>query len=136
LEGTLKSLADAQGVAQRVRFLGWREDVPSLLAAADVLVCPSRVEPLGNVVIEAWAHGKPVVAAAAIGPKTLIKEGVSGLLVPIDDPDALAEALRHVMNDKSFAARLAAGGRAAYDAAFTEAAVVRRYLDLFAEVAR
>jgi glycosyltransferase involved in cell wall biosynthesis len=76
-----------------------------------------------------------VVAAAAIGPKTLIKEGVSGLLVPIDDPDALAEALHRAISDKSVAARLAAGGRAAYEASFTEAAVVRRYLDFFAKVA-
>ena len=136
LEGALKSLADAQGVTHRVKFLGWRNDVPALLAAADVLVCPSRIEPLGNVVIEAWAHAKPVVAAAAIGPKTLIKEGVSGLLVPIDDPDALADAIHHTINDKALAQHLIAGGRAAYQASFTEAAVVRSYLDFFAEVVR
>jgi glycosyltransferase involved in cell wall biosynthesis len=135
LEGALKSLADEQGVARRIRFLGWRNDMPALLAAADVLVCPSRSEPLGNVVIEGWAHGTPVVAAAAAGPKTLINEGVSGLLTPIDDADALADALRHVLTDKSLAARLTAGGRAAYEASFTEAAVVRRYLDFFAKVA-
>jgi len=135
LEGALKSLADAQGVAHRIRFLGWRNDMPALLAAADVLVCPSRIEPLGNVVIEAWAHGKPVAAAASIGPKSLIKDGLSGLLVPIDDPDALADALRHTIHDKALAARFVAGGRAAFEASFTEAAVVRRYLDFFAGVA-
>ena len=135
LEGRLKALAEEQGVARRVRFLGWRDDVPALLATADVLVCPSRVEPLGNVVIEAWAHGKPVVAAAAIGPKTLIQDGVSGLIVPVDDARALADAMRRVIDDTSLARSLVAGGRAAYEASFTEAAVVRRYLDFFAQVA-
>lgn len=135
LEAALKSLAATHGVTHRVRFLGWRNDMPALLAAVDVLVCPSRIEPLGNVVIEAWAHGKPAVVAAAIGPKTLIKDGVSGLLVPIDDAEALADALRRTIDDKALASCLVAGGRAAYEASFTEAAVVRRYLDFFAEVA-
>ena len=135
LADRLKALAEEQGVARRVRFLGWRNDVPALLATADVLVCPSRVEPLGNVVIEAWAHGKPVVAAAAIGPKTLIRDGVSGLVVPVDDARALADALRRTIDDTPLARSLVAGGRAAYEASFTEAAVVRRYLDFFAQVA-
>lgn len=135
LEGELKALALAEGVTQRIRFLGWRNDVPALLAAADALVCPSRIEPLGNVVIEAWAHGRPVVAAASVGPKSLIEHGKSGLLVPIDEAGALTDAVRNVLRDKDLASRLIAGGRAAYERSFTEAAVVRRYLDFFSKVA-
>ena len=56
-------------------LLGWRGDVPALLAAADLLVCPSRHEPLGNVVIEAWAPRTPVVAARSQGPGALIEDG-------------------------------------------------------------
>jgi glycosyltransferase involved in cell wall biosynthesis len=58
-KAALAALAERLGVADRVRWLGWRDDVAALLAAADVLVCPSRIEPLGNVIIEAWAHGRP-----------------------------------------------------------------------------
>jgi glycosyltransferase involved in cell wall biosynthesis len=135
LEAELKQLADKLGVTQRVRFLGWRNDIPALLAAADTLVCPSRSEPLGNVIIEAWAHGKPVVAAESAGPKALIDSGKTGVLVGIDDVGALADALRDVLRDKGLAARLVAGGRTAYERSFTETAVVRRYLDFFARVA-
>ena len=123
------------GLAGRVRFLGWRSDVPALLAACDLLVCPSRHEPLGNVVLEGWAQGRPVVAAAAQGPSALISEGETGVLVPPDDVGALADALARVLDDRALAARLAAGGQAAYEAAFTERAVVARYLELFEAVA-
>ena len=61
----LRRQAASLGIDDRVRFLGWREDVGALLAAADMLVCSSRHEPLGNAIIEAWAAGKPVVACAA-----------------------------------------------------------------------
>jgi glycosyltransferase involved in cell wall biosynthesis len=131
LEAELRARVARLGLAARVRFLGWRDDVAALLAAADLLACPSRLEPLGNVVIEAWAHRRPVVAAASAGPRQLIRDGVDGLLVPIDDADALARAIDSVLRDRARAASLAAAGRAAYEARFTEAAVVDSYLEFF-----
>jgi glycosyltransferase involved in cell wall biosynthesis len=130
----LERRAADRGVAQRVRFLGWRNDVPALLAAADALACASRHEPLGNVVIEAWAHRVPVVAAASQGPRGLIRGGEDGLLVPIDDVGALAAALRRLGDDPALAGALTRAGRARYEAEFTESAVVRRYLALFNQV--
>ena len=62
-------------------------------AAADLIACPSRIEPLGNVVLEAWARQRPIVAAAADGPMELIRDRENGLLVPIDDPEAMARAI-------------------------------------------
>ena len=134
-ERKLRDLARSLGVADRVRFLGWRDDVAALLAAADVLACPSRIEPLGNVIIEAWAHGKPVVAAAAAGPRALIEPERSGLLVPVGDEAALADAIGRVLADRTLATRLVEGGRAAHEREFTETAVVARYLEFFREVA-
>lgn len=131
LGSELQSLAQDLGVAGRVRFLGWREDVAALLAAADMLVCPSRIEPLGNVVIEAWAHGAPVVVAAAAGPMSLVTPGETGLLVPLEDAAALATSMRTLIDNPALAARLAEAGRAAYAESYTEAAITRRYLDFF-----
>jgi glycosyltransferase involved in cell wall biosynthesis len=131
----LRQQAERLGIASRVRFLGWRDDVASLLAAADVLVCPSRHEPLGNVVIEGWAHRRPVVAAAAQGPSALIEDGRSGLIVPVGDAEALADAIRRAAFDGDLAAALADGGQAAYEADYTEAIVVDRYREFFATVA-
>jgi glycosyltransferase involved in cell wall biosynthesis len=136
LRATLERQAAALGIAGRVRFLGWRDDVPALLAAADFLVCPSRHEPLGNVVIEAWAASRAVVAASAAGPRELIADGESGLLVPVEDVASLAAAMARLSADPALRARLAANGRAAYEAQFTGTAVVRRYQDFFAAVTR
>ncbi len=136
LRAELEKLAAALGVTERVCFLGWREDVAALMAAADIFVCPSRHEPLGNVVIEAWAQGLPVVAAASEGPRQLITPGTNGLLAAVDDPVELAAAITEVVVDAAFAARLGAGGRAAYERDFTEAAVVARYLAFFDKVTR
>ncbi|MGO8918585.1 MAG: glycosyltransferase [Stellaceae bacterium] len=132
----LERQARSLGLAERVRFLGWREDTAALLAAADLLVCPSRHEPLGNVVIEAWAAARPVVATASAGPRALISQDETGLLVPVDDAGALAAALRRLVADPAFRARLAAAGRAAYEAEYSEARVTGLYRDFLAAVAR
>jgi glycosyltransferase involved in cell wall biosynthesis len=110
-EAKLKAMAEALGVERRVRFLGWRTDASALYRAADVCVFPSRHEPLGNVVIQAWAHGLPVVAAASQGPRALIEEGKDGLLVPIDDAPALAAGVRTLLADAGLRKRLADRGR-------------------------
>jgi glycosyltransferase involved in cell wall biosynthesis len=139
-EGPLRAALEAQAarleIASRVRFLGWREDAGALLAAADMLVCPSRHEPLGNVVIEAWAAGRPVVAAASAGPAALIRDGETGLLVPLEDADALAQAMTRLAQDGTLRSQLAAAGRAAHAAEYSEATVVAQYRRFFERVAR
>jgi glycosyltransferase involved in cell wall biosynthesis len=134
LRGALQSQAAELGVTKRVRFLGWRDDVAALLVAADVFVCSSRIEPLGNIVIEAWAHHVPVVSCAAEGPMQLIDPDNNGLLVPKEDAQALAAAIRRA-GEPGLAAHLTAAGRATYDDAYTEDAVVARYLDFLEHIA-
>lgn len=135
-QSALQALAARLGIAGRVRFLGWRANGASLLAAAEVLVCPSRIEPLGNVVIEAWAHGKPVVAARAAGPAGLIIDGVNGLLADIGDADGLARLIASIIASPALGAQLAASGRNAYAAQFTEGAAVQAYREFFERVIR
>lgn len=133
LEAKLKGMAAALGVADRVRFLGWRTDASALYRAGDVCIFPSRFEPLGNVVIQAWAHGLPVVAAESQGPKALIRDGEDGLLVPIDDPEALAAGVRRLLASPAIRGRFAAAGAARVAAEFSEAAVVDQWKSLFAD---
>ncbi len=130
----LEALAGELGVAPRVRFLGWRTDLAALYGAADICVFPSRHEPFGTVTLEAWAAGVPLIAAAAAGPAGIVRDGEDGLLVPVDDPDALAAALRHLIDDAGLRARLAERGRARWRADFTKPAAVRRWRDLFDKV--
>ena len=131
----LLALASKLEVADRVRFLGWRKDVGALLKAADCLVCPSRIEPLGNVILEGWAHRRPVVAAASAGPAGLIENGRTGLLAPVDDVGALTAALRRVIADAALAKRLGESGYAVYAAKFSKQAVLGRYVDFLSMVA-
>ena len=136
----LEQLAARLRVADRVRFLGWREDIRELLASADLLVCPSLHEPLGNVVIEAWSAGLPVVATASDGPAGLIEDGGNGLLVPLPGHPgggaaALAWAIERLCRDAALRARLGQAGRRAYEAQFTEKAVVARYRAFFDRIA-
>jgi len=133
-EMALRKQSEQLHITDRVRFLGWRDDGPALLAASDILVCPSRMEPLGNVIIEAWAQAKPVVAASAAGPLALIKDGVSGLLAPVEDADALSAVLRKIIGNRQLRDDLAVSGYKEYERSFTEAAVVARYQHFFEEV--
>ena len=133
LEDRLRRLAHELGVEGRVRFLGWRDDAAALYAAADLCLFPSRFEPLGNVVIQAWAHGAPVIAAASQGPAALIRDGEDGVLVPIDDPEALAAAAKGLLDDPAGRRRMATAGRARITAEFSEARVVAQWRDLFAQ---
>ena len=132
----LETLARTLGIAARVRFLGWRDDVPALIAASDLVAVSSRHEPLGNVVLEAWAAGVPVAATASEGPSALIRDGENGLLVRTEDADALAKAMGRIAADRALGAALAAGGRAAFAAEFAEARVVALYRDVLARVRR
>ncbi|MBP5857076.1 glycosyltransferase [Marivibrio halodurans] len=133
-EARLKALAGELGVAGRVRFLGWRADVPALFASADIFLCSSRHEPLGNMVIEAWAHGVPVVAAASQGPRQLIVDGRTGLLAANEDADALARAAGRVIADPALGVDLASQGREVFQSRYDEATVVAAYQDFFERV--
>jgi len=134
LEAKLKAMAEALGVQTRVRFLGWRTDASALYRTADICLFPSRYEPLGNVVIQAWAHGLPVVAAASQGPSALIRDGEDGLLAPIDDADALAAAVQRLLDDTDLRRRLAARGVLRVATEFSQAAVVHQWRDLFSDL--
>jgi len=134
LEAPLRRQAAQAGLEDRVHFLGWRNDLPALLGAADCLLCASRHEPLGNVVLEGWAHRTPVVAASSQGPSELIDHERTGLLVPVDDPAAMAKAVARLDDDRALGASLAAAAYETYAAQFSEAAVVAQYRAFFEEV--
>ncbi|MBB2200329.1 glycosyltransferase [Gluconacetobacter tumulisoli] len=130
----LERLARADQVADRVHMPGWVDGTAGIVASCDVLVCPSRHEPLGNVMIEAFSAGRPVVAAAAQGPVELIESGENGILVPIEDDRALGAAIGAVLGDPAMAARLGAGGRRTFDTDYAEAPVLAAWHDFLSRV--
>ena len=131
LRAELEELTRELGVAERVRFLGWRNDKAALFGAADICTFPSRVEPFGNVVLDAWGYERPLVAAASTGPAELVRDNEDGLLVPTDDVPALAAAIGRVIDEEGLGARLVAAGRKRFEGEYTEAACVAGYVALF-----
>jgi len=130
-EAELRAGADRLGVADRVVFAGYREDVPALLAGCDVFCLPSSAEGLPLVVLEAMAAGKPVVATAVGGVPELVVHGETGLLVPAGDLDALRRALADLLADPERARRLGETGRERVRASFTAAAASERILKIY-----
>ena len=127
----LEALADRLGVGARVVFTGYREDVPALLAGADVFVLPSHDEGLPLTVLEAMAAGKPVVATAVGGTSEAVVEAVTGVLVPVGDVDALAGALDALLADPKLARALGVAGRRRVTERFSEQETAERVLALY-----
>jgi glycosyltransferase involved in cell wall biosynthesis len=127
----LKRRAAALGVARRVRFLGWRDDVASLLAAADLFVSPAREETFGNAILEAMQQGRPVVTTATEGGRYLLASDATDLLVPVGDVDAVTGAITRLLTDPSLARRTGEAWRSQ----FSEPAVVGQWVELFQRLA-
>ncbi len=113
----LRALARERGIA--CELLGRRDDVPALMARADVVVQPSRWEALPNTVLEALALGRPVVATATGGTPEAVEHGRTGWLVPVDDVVALARAVAQALDDPALARALGEAGRRRVDERFT-----------------
>jgi glycosyltransferase involved in cell wall biosynthesis len=107
-DGELREELERQAEGSRVRFLGARDDVPELLASFDVFAFPSLFEGLCLAVIEAQAAGVPVVATPVGGIRETVVDGETGLLVPTRDPEALAAAIRRLLEDRPAAEAMAA----------------------------
>ncbi len=116
---TLQAEVTQKGAGDSVRFLGFRDDVPLLMSVAGVFVLPSRSEGMPNALIEAMGMGAAVVAADVGGVREIVQNGSNGLLVPPEDPAALAEALVQVCTDPLLRSRLAKAGRECVATQFT-----------------
>lgn len=132
LREALHGQARALGLERRVVWAGWQDDPAPWYELADLFVCPSRHEPLGNVVLEAWAHRRAVVATRSDGPLELIEPERDGVLVPVDDAAALAAALERSLAQSGEArAALGAAGYRKLLAGHSPEAVVEAYLALY-----
>jgi len=123
----MKALAEELGVARRAHFLGWQHDPAPFLKAADILVCPTEDEPLGNVVLEGWNAGLPVVATASQGPSWLVEDGETGLLSPCGDAEGLVASIRKLLSSGDLQEKLVRGGGAYLAEHYSEDGVVRAY---------
>ena len=136
LRDRLEETAHAYDLDGRVRFLGHRDDVPRLLAAANLVVLPSAYEGLPNVVLEAMRFRKPVVATAAPGTTEVVVDGETGILVPIGDIRLMARAIRDIVRDPALAQRMGDAGRFRAEENFRAEAMVAQFAELYETLAR
>ena len=113
----------------RIRFLGYRQDVPDLMRAADIFTLPSHREGMPRSIIEAMLTGRPVVATDIRGSREEVVDGETGLLVPVRNADALAHGLRSLVAESRLRERMGKAGLERARRLFDEQEVIARQLD-------
>ncbi|QGU32829.1 glycosyltransferase [Thermochromatium tepidum] len=132
----LRLQAEQSGQSHRIVWAGWQADPAPYLQMADLVVFPSlEEETLGNVILEAWAWGKPLVTASFRGARELTRHGEDAWCVPCADAAALAEGIRQTLSDPALMAALVARGRERVEHEFGRRTILERYLELYRQVA-
>jgi glycosyltransferase involved in cell wall biosynthesis len=130
----LKLQVHNNNLSGTIKFTGLRNDIPEILSALDVLVSPSLWEGLPNVVLEAMASGKPVVATSVGGTPEAVVDGKTGLLVPPRNPEALATAILRLLGNSELRTRMGHAGRERVLNHFSIQRMVKRTEQLYQEL--
>jgi glycosyltransferase involved in cell wall biosynthesis len=131
----LEELARKHGISARVHFTGWRVDVPAVLKASDLFVLPSAWEGMPNVVLEAMAASRPVVASDVEGVRELLGPGADAQVVPRRDAQQFAARLTSIAADPVLASHLGAANRRRVEEHFTLTAMIAAYEELYERLA-
>jgi glycosyltransferase involved in cell wall biosynthesis len=134
LREELESLSLSLGIAQAVRFLGYRQDIATLMAISDVIAMPSLQEGLPYVLLEALALARPVVGTQVGGIPEVVRHGETGLLVPPRDSEGLAEAIIQLLRNPEETASLGERGRELVSREFNVETMVRKIAAVYTEV--
>ena len=131
LRGELQNEALSLGISENVKFLGIRHDIPVLMSIADLFIFPSRFEGMPNAVLEAMSHGLPVIATVVQGVDEIIRDGQNGLLVPVEDPIVLSDAIQHLLRNPEERLRLGRAARETIENEYTVDKMCAQYQELF-----
>jgi glycosyltransferase involved in cell wall biosynthesis len=135
LRNALHKLGQNLGLLGRLHWAGWQSQPGTLFHLADLVVCPSRHETLGNVILESWSYAKPVLATTTPGALELIQHMENGWLAPRDDPIQLSAHLHRALTvSKSERQRLALAGQGSVLRNHSRDAVIQRYLELYSSL--
>ena len=134
-EGSLKKnyfeLAEKYKVENRLKIYNWTDNISWFYNSADVLVCSSIIEPLGNVIIESWAHQLPVISTDVMGPSKLIRHKHNGLKFEKKNVRQLSNCLNLIKENKKLRMKLIDNGFNEYKKKFSEKSVMNKYFNFF-----
>lgn len=131
LKEDLKKMAESLGLSANLAFMGWREDVNTILFTLDLLVLSSLNEAVGRCVLEAQAVGVPVVATRVGGVPEVVLDGVTGMLVPPKDPKKLAEAILFLLKADDKRRQMSEAGRGWVDEKFSDRVMVQKFEEMY-----
>jgi glycosyltransferase involved in cell wall biosynthesis len=135
LRDELHAQAERLGIARRVRWTGWATRPDAYYAAADLFVCPSRIEHLGNVILEAWGQQVPLVSTRTRGAEELVEDGATGLLVEAENPVRMAAVLEDALRGpESALRRMADAALQVLRTRHSPSVIVAAYRDLYAHL--
>ena len=120
----------------RVKVFQWSNNISEYLNTCDILVCPSRHEPFGNIVIDGWAHKIPVVVSDTGGPAKLVKHKLNGIKFEKDNVFELVAKIKELSSDKSLKKKIINNGYNIYKKNYSEDVILSRYLSFFKRVIR
>lgn len=129
----MQALAIDLGIAERVRFIGHRDDVPSIYRCTDIVIAPSRREALSLTLLEASSFALPIVASNVDGIIEAVGDGETGILVPTENPESLAQAIVTLLDDPSLRGRMGAAGRQRFEQRFSVGTMIERVLGVYKE---
>jgi glycosyltransferase involved in cell wall biosynthesis len=135
LKGRLKAICERSGITERVHFVGWRPDIPEILAASDLLVLPSAWEGMPNIVLEAMASRRPVVASDVEGVRELFGPAEEEQIVPYADSQAFTDKLVRIINNRELAAEIGGRNRRRAEEHFAISRMVAAYERLWESLA-
>ncbi len=123
-------------INNRVSFFEWTNNVSQYLNSADILVCPSRHEPFGNVVVDGWAHKLPVVVSDVGGPKVIVKHKVNGLKFKNEDYFDLVEQIKMIEQDLILKKKIIKNGFNEYKSSYSEEIIIEKYINFFEKISK
>ena len=122
------------GLEKKVFFYKWTNNISEFLNLADILVCPSRHEPFGNVVVDGWAHKVPVIASDTGGPGALIRNKINGLKFQNEDFFDLIEKIKFIDSQKTLVKKIVNNGYKEYKSNFSEDLIINKYINFFEKI--
>jgi glycosyltransferase involved in cell wall biosynthesis len=133
-EESVKNQIKTKKLEENILLFGHRNDIPEVIHSMDILVCPSKKEPFGLVLLEAMASGIPVISSDSGGPLEIIKDGENGLLFQTDNYNLLAEKIELLLGNEELYRKLVVNGRTSVEKHFTQNIYVKNFEELYNEI--
>ena len=121
-------------IEEKVSFFEWTDNISKFLNVSSVLICPSRHEPFGNVIVEAWAHKVPVIVADTGGPKLMVKNKINGLKFGKEDIFGLIKQIKLLDSNPTLKKKIVTNGYKDFKKNYSEELIIKKYLNFFNKI--